>query len=251
MSTGMVVVALLLIIFFFATLSASERMTSPEPGYVYDSGVPGPCIGILTGVHGNEPAGSIILEKMIRNGFFSQIKRGSVRVIYAANPVGLRLGIRGRFWAGDLNRTFKYPLTDADAIAIDKFFEPCDLIIDFHEGWGFHQLQPESLGSTVMANTDASNAIAQLIVQDLNRTVQMSQLGPKKSFLVLPPEQSCDIPTTYSCYLRRQIRLPPNLTVRHHILVETSGQNDVQPMEIRHFQIYTLIMSLLTHVLLF
>lgn len=233
---AIVIVVLLLLIYI--SQKSETFSTSPDPGYVYDSGVHGPCIGILTGVHGNEPAGSITLTKLIHDGFFTYITKGSVRVMARANPIGLELNMRSRLFSGDLNRSFVKVLSDKDALIVDKFFEPCDLVIDFHEGWGFHQIQPDSLGSTVMANSSLSNSLAQQIVHDLNKTYQMRSGDAKKLFLVLPPEMACDIPTTFSCYLAQK--------KRHHILVETSGQNDVQPLAIRSFQIIKLVQSLLS-----
>lgn len=234
------VVIIVLIVLLIWTNSTREMFdTSPDPGLVYDSGVPGPCIGILTGVHGNEPAGAHTLQTLVESGYFAKIKRGSVRILHRANPIGLRFGIRGRILRGDLNRVFETPLTDIDGLTIAKFFSPCTLIIDFHEGWGFHQIQPDSLGSTVMANSTESQIVAQQLVHDLNTTPQMQRSDPRKLFLTLPYQMACDIPTTYSCYLRN---LP---APKHHILVETSGQNDVQPLQIRQFQITTLINSLL------
>lgn len=241
LAIAIVIVILLLIIWFiiwFINQRAYEAF-AVKPGYVYDSGVPGPCIGIIASVHGNEPAGGLLLEKLIKEGWFaSNVKHGSVRIIATPNPIGLKMGIRSRFFKGDLNRTFYSGTNDADALEIIKFFESCDIVIDFHEGWGFHQIQPESLGSTVMANSEWSDKLARNMVKDLNADPLMTLLcDPRKLFVVMPKEQTCDISTTFACYRQR--------IGQHHILVETSGQNDVQPLQIRQSQVFTLIKSLI------
>jgi hypothetical protein len=228
---GLLVVLLLLLIF----VGTATR----TPGYVYDTGKPGMCVGVIASVHGNEPAGGLLLEQLIPTGWFTNIKTGSVRIIATPNPIGMQYGIRSRLTRGDLNRSFYAGTTDPDAIAIRKFFEPCDVVIDFHEGWGFHQLQPESLGSTVMANSPWSHEIAQTIVKDLNNSAVMKPLGYKKQFVVMPWQQACDIKTTFACDRAR--------LNQHHILVETSGQNNVQPLHIRQQQIIILLQSLFKH----
>jgi hypothetical protein len=237
------VIILLVIFIIILVLKASEHMEQ-KLGYIYDTNIPGPCIGFLASVHGNEPAGGLLLTKMINDGWFPRnLKRGSVRVISNPNPTGLRLGIRNRPFSGDLNRTFYPGTADKDAIAIIKFFEPCKIVVDFHEGWGFHLINSESLGSTVMANSEYSEALAREIVADLNNSALMTKqtyADPRKKFVVMPKEQTCDIKTTFACY-RAGLG-------EHHILVETTGQNNIQPLLIRQTQVLTIIQKIIKDV---
>jgi predicted deacylase len=219
----------------------TESFTSLPDGYkIYDSGKPGPCIGILAGMHGNEPAASIRLDQLINDGWFGKITCGSVRIIPRANPTGLRLNTRYRILT-DMNRLFVDTPSDSDALAILKFFEPCDLVIDFHEGWGFHGINHESLGSTLLPNSDRASLMSNQIVQDLNNSDLMRNIltdNNKKAWMYLDTNRSCEIPTTLSCYLQRRDK--------HHILVETTGQNDIQPKTLRGDQVQIIIDSLLS-----
>jgi predicted deacylase len=206
---------------------------------VYNSGVDGPVIGILAGMHGNEPAATIELQTMMRNGWFNKIKRGSIRIISAANPTGLRWNTRNKAWI-DMNRLFSDTIYNQDAMVILKFFEPCDIVIDFHEGWGFHQLQPESLGSTIMPNDDNATIISKNIVEYLNKSSVMKPIlahNSKKAWVVLNKCRPCEIPTTLSCYYQRH--------GKSHILIETTGQNNIQPIQIRQNQVRIILESLL------
>lgn len=215
---------------------------------VVDSGKPGPVVGILAGMHGNEPAATMELFDMIQRGWFGRVRSGSVRIIPNANPVGLRLGIRrtglmrGLVNAddGDLNRGFWDGTTDPVILAMVKFFETCDVVIDFHEGWGFHQIQGASMGSTMMGNDQTASNVIRTLIGTVNESDLMKWIltaEPRKAFVELDKNGACDILGTLSCYKRG--------LGQSHILVETSGQGDVQPMWIRRSQVIVIIESLL------
>lgn len=233
--TAIVIVVVIVVLFKYSSESFSDKDT-----WVYDSGIPGPCVGILAGMHGNEPAACYELNKLITSRWFSRVKRGCVRIIPVANPNGLRWNTRNNFLL-DMNRQFSEdgPLT-RDALSILYFFKPCDVIIDFHEGWGFHQISPESLGSTIMPNLPGAQTLSTRLVQDLNQSTMMQDIiatNAKKAWVSLEPTRSCEIPTTLSCYCQS--------LDKNHILVETTGQNNIQPLEIRQAQVRILIASLL------
>lgn len=101
---------------------------------VIDSGIPGPVIGFVGGVHGNEPAGTYTLSKMIENGEFKP-KKGKIVVIRRANPCGLAKNVRENPWTGnDINRQFSEKGgSDDSSRQIIKDLEGCHMIIDFHE----------------------------------------------------------------------------------------------------------------------
>jgi hypothetical protein len=229
----------ILVMFIILVHYSSESFTD-HTTWIYDTGIPGPCIGVLAGMHGNEPAACYELKKLIDSGWFSQIKRGSVRIIPIANPNGLRFNMRNNFLL-DMNRQFHEngPMTK-DAAQILYFFKPCDVVIDFHEGWGFHQISPESLGSTIMPNSSYSQSIANQLVHDLNQHPLMLDLiaeNNKKAWVALEPKRSCEITTTLSCYYQQRDK--------NHILVETTGQNNIQSLNIRQTQVRVIVTSLL------
>ena len=162
----------------FQLAAAALGQTAPETGwiadgtpwktayYVRDSGVPGPVLLVVGGIHGNEPAGYRAAEQ-IRHW---PIVRGRMVVIPRANVLALRAGTR--FLPDparpqhDLNRDFpgedgerpKSPL----ARAIWNFVrqQRPDWIVDLHEGYQFHIShkppagKKKSVGSTVIYRSD-------------------------------------------------------------------------------------------------
>ena len=76
---------------------------------IIDSGNPGPVVLMVGGTHGNEPAGTVGLEKLIKSNLY--IKRGKIIIVPKVNKIGLSLGIRfgfNGFLPIDYNRF--YPL---------------------------------------------------------------------------------------------------------------------------------------------
>lgn len=169
---GAIVVVVIVIVLY---KHSSESFTNNKT-WIYDTGIPGPCIGVLAGMHGNEPAACYELNKLIDQGWFSCVKRGSVRIIPVANQFGLNWNVRNNMLL-DMNRQFGEdgPMTQ-DALSILNFFKPCDIIIDFHEGWGFHQISPESLGSTTMPNSLVAKQMSLVLVKDLNQHPLMQSI---------------------------------------------------------------------------
>ena len=109
-----------------------------------------------------------------------------------------------------------------------ELIKDSDFVLDFHEGWGFHRLNPDSLGSGIYPG-DTHNAISlsYRIADSLNTQINI----PHKKFVVLlnshPELESL---RSYCNYIRRD-----------YILVETTGQNDIQPIEIRSNQMIYII----------
>ncbi|SVD46301.1 uncharacterized protein METZ01_LOCUS399155, partial [marine metagenome] len=131
------------------------------PFYSRDSGKLGPTIVLTGGVHGNEPAGARAVEQ-IRHW---PIRRGRLIVVPRVNKPGLEKGTR--YLPGepparrDLNRNFPKTGSDkptrgelAQALwALIKEEKPAWLI-DLHEGYDFHQLNSDSVGSSIIDTHD-------------------------------------------------------------------------------------------------
>ena len=207
-----------------------------------DSGVPGPCLGIIAGIHGNETAGPITLMRMIKSHDpLLKPKRGKIIIIPRANQCGLDQRIRWNpsgnikeLFRYDLNRKFnEYGGTNEKSDEITKIFRSCDLILDFHEGWGWYaqtknSLGPTSLGSTIFGTSQPiATRVARTAVAKINE-----EIDPRKRFVQLFDE-SCEIPSTLSCYCEK--------SGKAHIVIETSGQNDIQPLAVRAEQIKKVI----------
>jgi len=230
-----IIVFLHILVIYVYVYRWSENLTdcSKLDVVVFDSGVPGPTLGMVGSVHGNEPAGSYTLAQMISNTEFHP-QRGKIIVIRQANPCGLMKNTRENpLTSNDINRQFtENGGSDESSIRIVETLQPCDVILDFHEGWGFHletkaSLNPFSqisVGSTLTpSDHDFWKGLAPAITDTINREIA----DPSKKFSVIW-NASCKIPSSLNCYAA--------LNNRTYMLIETSGQNDIQPIEVRAHQ---------------
>jgi hypothetical protein len=236
-----VIVLILLVVFLRRKEKFATDCLKPEVVTI-DSGVPGPCIGMVGSVHGNEPAGAYTLTRMLANNEF-KLKKGKVIILPQANPCGLDLNVRENPQSGnDINRQFsEYGGNDETSRYIIEALKTCDVILDFHEGWGFFKETKASLnpftqisvGSTVTpSNHDIWKTLAPIVVHDLNLQIH----EPLKKFSVIWNE-SCKIEQSLNCYAAKNNR--------PYMLIETSGQNDIQPMEVREQQNRTIIAAVM------
>lgn len=210
-------ILILLLILLFWTLDSNVA-------HIDHRSSPRPLICILAGTHGNEPAASQVLKYLNLH-----LTRGTVRILPRLNPFGLRYGIRYQEDGSDLNRSYAR-LTPKSRLIIE-LIQDADLVLDFHEGWGFHSCQPASLGSTITPTPELEK-LGTFLVNKLNQLPHR----PCETFLMLPGE-SCTIPSTLSCYMEKN-RIP-------YLLVETSGQNNVLPFSRRREQILLIIDQIL------
>jgi predicted deacylase len=196
-----------------------------------------PFICLIAGTHGNEPAGTIALGRWIKYLQDKKIVRGHIRIIPKINKWGLDRNIRYQDYFGilpysDINRNYNESGgTDNISRHVIELTRNADLVIDFHEGWGYHICQPTSIGST-LTPTDYAADISAKIVDAINST---GLVGCKK-FLSIPNE-SCKIESTLACYMQNNRR--------PYILVETTGQNNIQPLDVRINQIDIVINTVL------
>lgn len=206
-------------------------------------------ISIIAGTHGNEPAGTNALEKLLDSGYFDRFSRQApvqITVVPRVNSVGLKLGVRHQPnpLYPDINRNYTYDQTrgedgvEAVSKAITDLTKDSDLVIDLHEGWGYHLVNPESIGSTLSHSGNSGSLagkLSQIAVGGLNQRIT----SPSKKFVVLDPGRypACDIRSTLRC--------ARHLAGKNYILIETTGQNDIQPMKVRVSQHIHLIDSIL------
>ena len=151
--------------------------------YLSDSRKPGPVIMVVGGIHGNEPAASRA-SGQIKHWL---PKRGKIIVLPRANASGLDAAIRfipnspGEL--RDLNRNF--PKTDGENRArgelareiwsLAKRFEP-DWLLDLHEGSDFHQINNNSVGSSIIPTKgEGMNEAVSKALQAVNETIKDPQ----------------------------------------------------------------------------
>lgn len=197
---------------------------------------------ILSGVHGNEPAGCYCLKSLLKTDYFyiMAIKYHiNIRIIPCVNKQGLIKNTRfiPNIKYPDINRNFPDKIGEKPKEPISEqlleLVKNANLILDFHEGWGFHQIQPDSLGSTLTCTPDCKK-LSELVINNLNENISQNS----KHFVVL--DEICDIQNTLSCYCTK--------LDKEYILIETTGQDNIQPINLRADQIFTIIDTVLKNL---
>lgn len=200
-------------------------------------------VAIIAGTHGNEPAGTIALEKMMRDRVFDGLNGTTVgvRVIPRVNEWGLKLGTRKTLSLQDVNRNYLVKRGNVEgregvSDEVARLTKDANLIIDLHEGWGFHQFHPTRIGPTLSYSGKLGEFLSQKAINEVNETI-----GDAMKKFVLMNGDMCDIPTTLGC-ARHTLK-------KDYILIETTGQNDIQPLSVRTQQHAVLVMTILKSIL--
>lgn len=96
-----------------------------------------PFVYISAGIHGNEPAGPWVIEKLLRESFFDD--QVNWHLVPMLNPTGLALGTRENADGVDLNRDYKTGTTKEIAAHLKWLKKQSateyDLMITLHEDW--------------------------------------------------------------------------------------------------------------------
>ena len=129
------------------------------PLVVTDSGVEGPTLLVLGGVHGNEPGGWLAADGIAE----WEPARGSLLVAPRANVVAIGLFQRTTDALGDLNRLYpgaydhELPMARMAAHIVDiaRRYE-VGVLLDLHESWAFYAERGESRGTALLGQTITS-----------------------------------------------------------------------------------------------
>jgi len=158
--------------------------------YVQKSGAPGPTVMVTGGVHGNEPAGACAADQLRH----WPIGRGTIIVLPRANVPALAANKRHTPGVpedlGNLNRNFPKagklsPARGAPAEEIWRLvdqFKP-DWLVDLHEGFDFHRINPKSVGSNILAPpTLQTDPLVARMLAAVNETIDVKekQFGRKR-----------------------------------------------------------------------
>ena len=225
---GIILLLIICLISFFMT----EYINQINP-IIIDSGNKGNVLLLIGGTHGNEPAGFIGLKNFSNSNI--KISSGKIIIIPDVNKLGLffnvRFGFNG-FVPVDYNRQYPTSLDkkcgDFVNYQILKYIEMADFIIDFHEGWDYNIVQQKSLGSGIYpSNTILSQEIGKNILDSINDIIY----EPTKKFTISNNLQ--DIIGTLKSY--------SNIVNKNYILIETTGQNNIQPINTRINQVLLII----------
>jgi hypothetical protein len=150
----------------------------------------------------------------------------------------------------DMNRHFNDNAFFNINKKIIKLMDQADFIIDFHEGYDYHRINKTSIGSTLSpGNTDESYDVAKKIVDKLNKSIdndkQFMILTNKKHLISAEPNiysNESIVKNSLDYYVNNN-----KIKNYNYILVETTGINNKQPLEIRTKQIKEIINTVIEY----
>lgn len=215
--------------------------------YVHDTGLDGPTVLVVGGMHGNEPAGARAAEQ-IRHW---PIVRGKLIVVPRANVLGLAKKMR--FVPGapreqrDLNRNFpgERLAEGADGEIAEALWELVlaekpDWLFDLHEGHDFnisHQPKPgkdKSVGSSIIYRKSEE---LEPLVRQMQRAVNATVTDPDRKFVRLgrgPKQTGLVSAATRHLKIRGMIL---ETTFNHQRLaVRTRQHRTMMNVALRHLQ---------------
>jgi hypothetical protein len=153
-------------------LAGSEVET---PMFASNSGLDGPRVMVLGGVHGNEPGGWIAAEEIAT----WEVTRGNLIVIPRANRLATEQLVRTTDELGDLNRlypgraehTLPMGRMAHEIVQLVREFD-VDVLFDLHESWGFFNEYDGGgtafIGQTVTGSGRAGASAARGVVEAVN-----------------------------------------------------------------------------------
>lgn len=221
-----IVIFIIGVVFYFTCSSAMDIQ-------VFDSGRPGKNILLLGGTHGNEPAGRyvlLILQKLLNRGIHT-LKSGKITIIHNVNPCGYYFN--NRYYNSvvgniDINRLYgkNFPINNK----IEKLVKLNDIILDFHEGWGYIRQNTKSVGSSITCSKipiKYQNDIIKKINSSITEDYKLWNINTQKSEIM---------------HSLRDFAIDNK---KAYMLIETSGQNNIQPLDVRVSQNITIITYIL------
>jgi hypothetical protein len=151
------------------------------PLYIFGTGLPGPVLAVLGGVHGNEPGGWLAADDLLAN---LRPATGAFLLIPRANRLATQQFVRTTDDLGDLNRL--YP-GDANGLPMARMADEivrtlrefrASVVVDMHESWAFYTDRTESqtgtafLGQTVSSSTQQGLTLGRSVVEAVNQRVR-------------------------------------------------------------------------------
>ena len=172
------------------------------PLYVFGSGLPGPVLAILGGVHGNEPGGWLAAEQLQRE---FRPAAGAFIVVPRANILATRQFVRTTDELGDLNRLYPgdpngLPMARMAYEIVQTLREfRASVVVDMHESWAFYSDRTDSqtgtafLGQTVSSSTAEGLALGKTVIAAVNQR----KLAPHEEMILREfPPQGFAFPTS-------------------------------------------------------
>jgi hypothetical protein len=255
-----IIIILIILIFIIYNNYYIKKICNNLEYFIYGEKTPNnKTILILGGIHGDEPAGSKAILKLM-NDINTNINIKNIKLnnrlilIPHVNYCALQINKRSIPLIGDLNRKFpsteNYNENELHPIIkqILNFTKEADFIIDFHESWGYYKENKGSIGSTITPTDNIiSNQVSDLVYNNLNKNItedykKFTILTDDNNLIKNNPEkygENIDIKTTFRYYA--------NIIKKNYILIETTGQNDIQDLNIRTNQARIIIDTVLNY----
>lgn len=151
--------------------------------YERSSGVPGPTIVIIGGLHGNEPAGYLAARRIANWKCLS----GTLVVLPDAHREAIRRKVRA--YPGNMNSMFpgKDDGTSMERLAFEIWrkavvaYRP-DLLLTLHESLDFHVLDPSRYGQSLVYDFRELDPLMQRALNRVNPDI----LTPLHKFVLFP-----------------------------------------------------------------
>ena len=252
-----IIILLLLIIYiYYDYYNNLNKICDNLEYFRYGSANANKTILVLGGIHGNEPAGSKAIIQLMNDINMNKfdIKNNNLILIPYVNYCALQINERLIPFIGDLNRKFpsieNYDDNNLHPIIkkILIFVKEADFIIDFHEGWGFYKDNNGSIGSTISPTNITPPAIVDNIYDNINNTITEDN---KKFKILVDDDNLIKSDTTKygkNYEIKNTFRYYANLINKQYVLIETSGQNDIQNLELRISQARIVIDTVIENI---
>ncbi|MGE5379433.1 MAG: succinylglutamate desuccinylase/aspartoacylase family protein [Methylocystaceae bacterium] len=145
--------------------------------YIVDSGVPGPTVMVVGGVHGNETAG-YKAAGLVKD---FTVKKGRLIVLPEANKSAIARHSRLSSNGDNLNRDFPQGSSEtADSYIAREIYQVVkdygvDYLVDLHEGYDYYKSSSSSVGQTIIyyPRNDAKT-VAYRMASNLNSSISSS-----------------------------------------------------------------------------
>ena len=178
----------------------------------------------IAGVHGNEYGPTLGIEDYLKeNG--TKLK-GNLVFIPRVNISGIDKKVRYMDCLGEnynVNRHFKKN-TNKFQKRILNLVNKSNITLDFHEAYDFHIINKNSIGSTIMvSNHNKLQKLGKILIDEINKTIT----DKNKKFIYLN-NSKYDIKNSLLNYCKLNNKL--------YFLIEITGQNNKQPLELRKEQ---------------
>lgn len=241
------IITLCIIIFFYIYINKNICSVEPE-SYLYDSVVPGPYITIVGTTHGNEQVGYYAIKQLIDrlNSKKIILLKGKLGLIPIVNYCGFRMNTRNGLFFYDINRNYLPDTSCTINKKVIEFTKDSEFTLDFHEGWGYHTTST-SIGSTITPSiTTISNEVAVKMKNNVNNTITDNM----KQFIIRTNDAELLKDTTN---YKEKTSIDGSLSSymetlnKNYVLIEITGQNQIQPMDLRVKQAMIFIETTLSY----